>query len=311
MDEKIIKKILATVAYYDVLDYPLTSLEIWKYLIRTDYSGEDGNSQSSLGEIRQALRDDKTCRFLENYRGFYFLKGRKGLVGERLRRNKTAILKFRQLRQVAALLVFVPFVRTIGVTGKLAMKHTRAGSDWDVLIILKSGRIWIGRTLVTLVTHLVGKRRHGNLIRNRVCLNYYITDKSLEIRTKDLFSAHEYSFFFPLFNTPTFKLFQVKNGWIRDFKPNFSPTDVAYVRTLEDNLLAKTIRRAGETLLDFDFIENRLRAWQHRRIMKNPKTHQKESLVDATDEALVFLPEPRGPQVFEKFKERIGSLSAR
>jgi hypothetical protein len=44
--------------------------------------------------------------------------------------------------------------------------------------------------------------------------------------------------------------------------------------------------------------------------MHNPKTHQEGSMVYANDDALVFLPSPHGPQVFEKFKEKIEQLSA-
>ncbi|KKQ79329.1 MAG: hypothetical protein UT03_C0061G0006, partial [Candidatus Moranbacteria bacterium GW2011_GWD2_38_7] len=52
-----------------------------------------------------------------------------------------------------------------------------------------------------------------------------------------------------------------------------------------------------------------LRKIEKKRIMNNPKTHQEGSLVYANDDALVFLPIPHGPKIFEQFKEKVNQLS--
>ncbi len=76
------KKILLTVIYYDILDYPLTSFEIWKLLI-------NGNEEKySLFDVIKALENDEINRYIEEYRGFYFLSGRMKLVKERIKNNK-------------------------------------------------------------------------------------------------------------------------------------------------------------------------------------------------------------------------------
>jgi hypothetical protein len=77
------------------------------------------------------------------------------------------------------------------------MKHGERGSDWDMFVVLRAGRMFLGRTILTGFLHLIGKRRHGKWVSNRACLNYFVTDDSLEIGTKDLFSAHEYRFSYP------------------------------------------------------------------------------------------------------------------
>lgn len=317
MNSDILNNILATVAYYDCLNYPLTAFEIWKY--STNYesdtniriTNESRNRKYSLCNIVLELENnDNLKKYIEEHRGFYFLKGRKNLVEERIKRNKIAIGKMKQLRRVAWLLRFVPFVRAILVTGRLAMKNTENESDWDLLVILEKGKIWTGRTLVTLLIHLIIKRRHKNKIKDRICLNYFITGDSLEISTQDLYSANEYYFTFPLFDTGgIFRKFRLKNRWIKNFKPNYQPEEISNLKIIKDSWLSRISRILDESLFGFDFLENRLRKWEKRKIMDNPKTRKKGGLIIASDEKLIFLPEPQGPEVFERFQKKMAEMN--
>lgn len=311
MSNNLSKRILTTVTYYDVMDYPLTSFEIWKYLTgikSAEYQIQTEEEDFSLLNILKELEGDKLKKFISEYRGYYFLKGRQELVEKRIERNKISESKYRILLRVARWLRWVPFVRMVAVTGRMAMKNAARVSDLDLLIVLKRGKIFTGRTLVTALTHILGRRRYGAKIANRVCLNYFITDESLEINLKDIFSASEYSFILPLFGWEVFQKFQRENEWIRGYKENFVPDELANRKLLPDTKWTKAIRKTGEAILDFPIIEKKLKAWQTARIRRDPRTHQKGSLIIASDEALVFLPEPQSPQVFEKFQERLNSL---
>lgn len=311
--EHIRNNIVATIAYYDVFEYPLSAFEVWKYLLDAEYFEDKCDVSVTLEEIVAELerltRKSIGRKGAEEYRGFYYLPGRKKLVTERIRRNKLAVFKMKHLRSVVKLLRFIPYVRMVGVTGRLAMKNVWLGSDWDVLIVFKKGKIWTGRTLVTLVTQLLGKRRHRTKIRDRVCLNYFLASDALEIKTKDLFSANEYFFIFPLLDVGnTFHRFQLKNGWIRKFKPQYYVSDVANLKLLNDTLVSRLARSFWEVIFRPSKIEELLARWERRKIRHNPKTHQMGSMIEASDEALVFLPDPKGPKVFDKFKENMGKL---
>lgn len=310
MSGKLDKNILATVVYYSGLSYPLTAFEIWKYLIRTDcYDNKNQAIQTSLAEIMKQLDDENLKKYIENKNGFYFLKGESHLVERRIKNNKISAQKIDRLLGIAKWLRFVPFTRMIGMTGALAMKNGNAKSDLDILVVLKNGKIWTGRTLVTLFLHLIAKRRHNKKTTDRVCLNYFITDESLEVITKDLFAASEYMFLFPLYGWETFQRFQIKNQWIRNMKPSYALCEIRPLKTLEDSYLSKIIRTAGEIILSAKRVEDWLKRIEKKCIMQNPKTHQEGSMVYADDNALIFLPEPHGPKVFEQFKERIEQLS--
>jgi hypothetical protein len=302
------KNILSTIAYYDAMDYPMTSFEVWKYL--TVISSEvEKKEKINLIDVINELEGEKLRKFIEEYHGFYFLKDRKDLVGQRLRKNKLSNQKLKILLGVAKWLRFVPFVRMIAVTGSLAMKNTESDSDLDLLIVLRDGKIFTGRTLVTGMVHLLGRRRHGDKIANRICLNYFITTKSLEINLKDLFSASEYSFIYPVFGWHSFQKFQKENEWIKKYKPNFYPDEIPNLKFLKETFFTYRSRLVGEALLSYSFIEKFLKKWQTKRIADDPRTHKEGSMVVANDDMLIFLPEPQGPRVFEEFKIKLQSIA--
>jgi predicted nucleotidyltransferase len=316
------KNIVATLCYYDVLDYPLTSFEIWKNLINSHQLSVSSqqrleeNDEITLLKVINELDGVDLKKYIKEYRGFYFLKGRKSLVGQRMKKNKISASKLKRLRRVVWLLRLVPYVRMIAATGTLAMKNAEKTSDWDLFVVLEKGKIWTGRTLLTVFVHLIGKRRHRDKIKDRVCLNYFITNESLKINVSErpfevnLFSAGEYSFMIPLFGFKTFQKFQIKNSWIRDFKPNYQLSEAISPRTFRDTKFSRFIRTFLEKILNFDILENYLRKWEKEKIERNPKTHQSGSIISATDEALIFLPEPQGPEIFERFKEKLESIGA-
>ncbi len=305
MSDKLSKSILKTVCYYDVLNYPLTLFEIWKYLI-----GDKKTTRCSLSLIKEELNSNNNLKaFIKSKDGFYFLKGREKLVTSRIRSDKIAVTKIKRLRSLIYILRMSPFVRAIFVTGRLAMKNAQYGSDWDVLVVLKKGRIWIGRTFITILSHLLFKRRHHKKIKDRICLNYFVTTESLEIRNKDLFSAGEYFACIPIFDTNNFfKKFQLKNGWIKNYKANYFLSELEHLKKVSDGAVVKKIRNILEKVLDSNGLEKYFKKIELKKIKKNPNTAKENSFIVADDEALIFLPNPQGPKVFEKFKERVAEL---
>lgn len=299
------KNIVATVTYYDVMDFPLTAFEIWKHLLEHDREKNPLTKPVSLGVIWNLLHSEQYAGRISEQYGFYFLPGREALVQKRIQREKLSVAKLKGMRRLAQVLAYVPYVRMIGATGSLAMKHGSQGSDWDMLVVLRSGKIWMGRTVLTAFLHLIGKRRHGRKINNRACLNYFVTDDNLEIATKDLFSAHEYRYLVPLLSFSLFQIFELKNRWITSYKPNFFLTALPGLWLVRERGSAKRVRTVLEQTLDLLEWERWLGSWQKKKIALNPKTQLEGSLIEVSEQSLIFLPSPRGPQVFQKFKERL------
>lgn len=296
------KNILATVVYYDVMDYPLTSFEIWKHLITLEE--EDAKLRPDLFEVYRALEGEMLLKKLIVVNGFYVLPGREELVQSRIQNEKMSVSKLKRVKGLVYFLGWVPFLRMIGVTGSLAMKAADPKSDWDFFVVLKSGSIWTGRTILTALLHIIGKRRHGKKVCDRACLNYYVTENNLGILTKDLFSAHEYSFALPIFGVATFRKFEVANRWISRFKPAYVPTQLLPLWTVRPGRWMRSVRGILESLFGSAALERALSRWQKVKIFRNPKTRWEGGLIEANDTALIFLPRPNGPRVFVRFKAR-------
>lgn len=298
-----------TLAYYDVFGMPLTGFESWKHLLAPEGDG-DGKWRMKyrLSDVMNTLEEDVRAGRIVFRDGMYMLPGRDMLVVRRLEEDKRSISRLKRVRRLVGLLRFVPFIRMIGVTGSLALKQGGKESDWDLFIVLKSGYIFTGRTVVTGFLHMIGKRRHGRKVRNRACLNYFVTEDGLEIGTKDLFSAHEYRFLVPIFGFQVFQRFERKNHWIARFKLSALPTEVAPLWEVRDTSFSKWSRAFGEAVLSRDILEGWLARWQKEKIRRNPKSSIPGGLIEANDTALIFLPRPRGPRVLERFKCRAGEV---
>lgn len=303
------KNILATIVYYDVLDYPLTAFEIEKYLMRAEAKNPDGEEKFDLAEIMAVLEKAELKKLMEEYQGFYFLFGRRELVAQRSARNKISEKKLKIVLKVIHWLRFTPFLKGVAMTGRLAMKNAEAKSDLDLLIVIKKGRLFMGRFLATALIHCLGRRRHAEKIADRICLNHFLTDE-FKIAVQSLFSANEYAFLLPVWGD--FSQFYVQNPWIKEFKPNFCPEPVG-VRIIKDTAFSSGVRNFLEKMLNWNFLEDILANWQKEKIRKNPKTSQPGSVIICEETELAFWPNfaNQETRITESFSLKMETLLSR
>ena len=91
-------------------------------------------------------------------------------------------------------------------------------------------------------------------------------------------------------------------------KPNYDLQELFPLKVAEESPVLKVCKLLGEFFLGSPWLEKALRFAEKKRIHKNPKTTQEGSLIYAEDDALIFLPDPHGPAIFEKFKEKMQKL---
>jgi hypothetical protein len=207
-------QILATVAYADIFDYPLTKVEIGRWLI-----GQ---------KISQPVVD-ATLKKLVNqsiYDQLYFcLPGRTEIILKREERQKFAISKIIIAKKAAAWLSLIPTVRFVGVTGGLAIRNTRDNDDIDLFIIASNGCIWITRLLVVLLIDLILSRRKvgESDVSNKICLNMFITPRALAFPKikQDLFLAHEVMQMKSVIDKDNlYHQLLILNKWVKKYLPN-------------------------------------------------------------------------------------------
>lgn len=305
------KSILATISYYDIFDYPLTSFEIWRHLVKPK---EGKQNEITAGDIVEALFEStELCGCISQKAGFYFLKGRETISDLRLSRKKLADQKWKKIKNTFRLLSVVPFMRAIFVSGSLAMENSKDDSDIDVIVVAKKSRIWTVRTFLTLLTFILGVRRHGDKTKDRICLNHYITDASLRIPFESIYNAESYVHLVNVYrdDEEIFKKFQKENSWIENFAGDFLVSDLGSVRSVRRNKFLNFIAKISETFLSGkagDFLENIFSKFESERIKKDPLFSKSGGRITIDDNQLEFHPDSHEYFIIPEFNSRMEKL---
>ncbi len=201
--------LLATVAYADVFDYPLTEDDAYFWFIHTTPT-KNFRSLSSKGIL--------------HYHHFLYLKGRKHILATYEDRHRTSKGKWQIARMVGSWLRFVPTIQLVGVTGGLALNNTNRNDDIDFFFITSKRTIWISRLLATLMVELTGKRRKpkDTNVTDKICLNMFMSEDALRLPSseQDLFAAHEVLQMVPLWaRGNSYWDFLRANVWVKTFLP--------------------------------------------------------------------------------------------
>lgn len=200
----------ATVAYADIFGYPLLLKEVRHWFI-SQKPAKISSTTRKGGVVRK--------------RGFFMLAGRTSLVEVRKERSVASKLKWDVASNAARVLLRIPTVRLVGVTGALAMNNAAQDDDIDFFVVTTKGALWVTRGVATLILDFLGKRRKpGDVsVRDKICLNMFMSEDDLAVDKKrwDLFSAHEVLQMKPLWQRgAVYRNFLHANKWVARFLPN-------------------------------------------------------------------------------------------
>lgn len=306
------RSILATLAYFDVFDYPLKIEEIWRWLYVVHAEDLRAVEQATPADVEREVAELTAHASVERAGSYVTLFGRSGIAVTRMERRVGNERKWRRARLAAWLLRFVPFVRFVGVVNTLAIDNARPESDIDFFIVVRQGRMWLTRLLVTLFVQALGIRRHGSKIKDRVCLSFYVSDAALNLEPWSLQHDDPYLTFWvtqvvPLFDrNGTWQRFREANAWIGSHLPHgFSGAATSYFGEL---WLANVVRTLPEMLLTGiagDVVE-RLVRWLQLRVIAAKRGKQRQHATDVviSDEVLKFHEEDRRELYREAFLRR-------
>ena len=272
------QRILDTIRFFDLQDWPLTLLELDRFLIADLLELKKKlNSEFELVKFMEAtyqhIGTDELLHCLETeclqevgqWEGFYFLSGRKEVVVRRLKNYAHGILREKLIKKYIPLTRYLPFIRGVSVGGSQAMGQQKPTSDIDLLVFTETGRLWTARTFITFYLQIVGKRRHGKYVANRFCLNHYISGVGSLKFGHDLYNAMEYLRLRPVVNHFNVHEFQQHNvSWILEFFPNavlskLTPEKQNPVQNIFEWLLKNAFG---------NWLENKLMVWQLGKIRK-------------------------------------------
>lgn len=301
--------ILATLAYHDLLEMPLTAVEVWRFLIRPRGETLD---PPSLATVEGSLRALAARRALVFRSGYYAAPGREHLVARRLDRHARAQWKWKRLRRVAWWLQGIPFLRMVAGSGSLAREHVREASDLDVLIVTAHGRIWTVRFLVTVLLDLFrARRRPTGPTSDRVCLNQYLALDRLRLPYESLYTALEYARLVPLVGERVCWAFRAANrAWMERCLVRVLPDVAPHGKRIPPSPALARVRRVGEWALGGRLgarVERFLEGIQVRRIRRGDPAGVARGRVVARADHLEFHPHsPEAPQI-EAFNARMAA----
>ena len=195
-----------TLAYVDLFDYPLTAVEIHRYLEGVPTSLEDVQAALNSSPV---LAEQLICQ-----NGFYCLPGREAVFAIRQQRQQQAQTLWAAARRYGALIAQLPFVRLVAVTGSLAMSNVADKADIDYFIVTENGRLWLSRALVIGIVRLAARR--GVVL----CPNYFVAESALTLPEHTIYTARELAQMVPLCGLPVYQQLRAQNGWVSHFLPN-------------------------------------------------------------------------------------------
>ncbi|MBU4142658.1 hypothetical protein KJ590_01510 [Patescibacteria group bacterium] len=297
--------LLAPLIYYDLLMRPLTALEIFKYL-------RAGGPEISFFDAWRELKAAKPLKDLvQQKNGLYFLSGRENLIVIRQKRLKLAQLKWKKVKKIGQYLALVPFLRLVAITGSLTSYNTTLPSDFDLLVVIKKNRLWLGRLWLTGLVGLLGQRRHGHLTQDKICLNCYLTEANLEItaqaKPRDWHAAQEYGRLTPVLEIKkgVYKNFIQANAWLADFLKNYPWPNNINAKKIRPPVIFNLIRLIFERLLNGrmgDGLEKIAGQWQNERINKKRQNEQPGlDQVFVSNACLMFHPRSKGDKLMKEF----------
>jgi hypothetical protein len=199
--------ILRTLLYADIFQFPMRLPEIHHFLI---------GREVPLASVEDRLmHSGGLAEHVEQCEAMFGLRLRAYPIERRIVREAISTRLWDQAGRWAAILVRLPFVRMVALTGSLAMRNARTlHDDLDFLIVSVPGRVWTARAAAIVIVRL------ARLFHVNLCPNYVLSESALEQERRDLFMAHEIAQMVPLSGLPIYQTMRAANAWTQDYLPN-------------------------------------------------------------------------------------------
>lgn len=207
------RAIIEAVTYAALFDYPLTSAQIAESLPEVQANERMVERWWSASTALQSV--------IEWHDGYYFPRGRGEMVAQRRRREAISHTLLERHRPAISLLASLPFVRMVALSGSIAHLNADEDGDLDLFVVTAPGRVWLVTTMAIVAAKLGGWRR-------RLCLNFVVSERALEVAPQDLFTANQILHLRPLTGGAVYRQFLGANPWVRTYYPNFEPRPLSH-----------------------------------------------------------------------------------
>jgi hypothetical protein len=160
------------------------------------------------------------------------------------------------------------------------------------------------------------RKSYEKISPDKICLNHYITDRSLKIPYESIYNAQTYINLKPILvkNPEIIVKFYKDNDWLSKYILTLSERDnmMSFHDTIKIGWLAKIISKVGELFLNSfvgNWFEKYSKQFQIQRITANPLTKSQSGHVVFNDEMLAFHPDSPEKAIIENYERILIQLS--
>lgn len=301
------RSILETVVYFDLFDYPLTLVELYRYLWRPPASVSITDVEEAVAGLPQ----------LRNYEGVIVLRDRETLGEVREERYLESENKFRKRRCYLWLLSCLPGVEAIWIVNSMAYHNVRPESDIDLLIVARPGKIWSTRFFTTAVAKLLRLRPTPTQRKDALCLSFYLTSATLNLSVlaspeHERYESYWLAQIMPVYD-PKNLLARCwdENEWARRNLPYSNPMSLHYNRSIPHGWCQCLSHAFGRLLLT-EPLWRKLQLWILPSRLRKLSGPPEEAVVILRDSILKFHTIDPRPTIQARFEQELtGVLSAK
>lgn len=198
--------ILSTLLYFNIFNHPLTAYEVYQ---NCHYCA------SSEATVHYKLAVLKDMGLIHSTRQFYMIGKNEQIAERRVTGGRLAQKYLQRARIIARFIAMIPYVRSVLVSGSLSKGYMDKGSDIDYFIVTEKGRLWLCRSMLAVLRKLMPRP-----LKKYFCINYFVDSSSLAIPDRNLFTATELAFVYPVYDTGMYQAMMEANPWVKDYYPN-------------------------------------------------------------------------------------------
>ncbi|MBU1016325.1 gamma-glutamylcyclotransferase [Patescibacteria group bacterium] len=300
---ELVRSILSTIRFFDIFDYPLTAEEVINYLYKY-------KKPLHIKELKATLDHLVDSGELVEIKGYFVLSGRESTVETRKTRKFIAEKFWNRAKLYGQYMRSVPFTKMIAVCNNLAYNNPSEQSDIDLFIVVKPGRMWLARFLITLILHFYGVRRYGNKVAGRFCLSFFVTSDKTDMREFELPGEDPYLAYWaknlrPIFGEKDYLKFREQNKeWLAQYGLSFDDSYKKHMYHYEEGPLKKF----SEWLLGGflgDQFEKLLKATLKKKTLRSMNNLGVNANVIVTDEILKFHNYDRRQEYLERWRKNV------
>ncbi len=295
------QNIIATLAFFEIFDQPLNFEELQRFLL--------GRLPGLPADLHSALAKQIASGKIHEKNNYYFLAGLENnekTVEMRLERQKIAQKLWRKIKRFLPFIQMIPFIKMVAVCNTLAFDNPTPYSDIDLFIVTAKNRLFIARTLTTILFSVLGVRRHGHKIAGRFCLSFYVSEDGLnlepiQLAPNDIYLPYWILSLRPIYGQKTYNKFMESNAWIKDY---FSGKRQTPGQILPAKILLRLFAKFQELIFKGrfgDMIEEKLYKLQQKRHARIAKTIDQSASVVISRTMLKFHLIDRRQEIAKKF----------